>query len=178
MKEQDVVRRLQKEPLLNPSPPPVKTQKPEPKDLTASLMENNLSQITISKQTSTPMQQPWHPSVQPQIISNAQWPQQITTVTPQQQPQSLMQQWQQAPSLQWHTNAPSVNNSIPNWQTNGSSTNNWSSSVNQLQNISSVNCKPMSMPPPLISSSNQINNNSFQQPIKQLSSSEINDLLS
>uniref|UniRef100_A0A1B6KRA0 Protein kinase domain-containing protein n=1 Tax=Graphocephala atropunctata TaxID=36148 RepID=A0A1B6KRA0_9HEMI len=78
LKEQDAVRRLQQEPVLNPTqavskgPPPVK-------DLTMSLMENNLKQITLSglappvAPATAPVApvtawtgQPWRPPVQPQ----------------------------------------------------------------------------------------------------------------
>lgn len=174
------MRRLQNEPVLNPSPAPVKSPPPAPKDLTSSLMENNLSQMKLSKplsqiQNQQQQQQNWRPQqiTQNNIPTAQQWPQMASM--PQQQP-PIMQQWQQAPSLQWHTNATPVNNTISTWQSNGTINNSWSSQVNQFPNVSSLNNKTVTPIQPLISNSNQTN--AFQQPVKQLSSSEINDLLS
>ncbi|RZF40005.1 hypothetical protein LSTR_LSTR002408 [Laodelphax striatellus] len=72
VQEQDAVRRLSKEPSLNPMPAATKSLTPAPKDLTASLMENNLSQMSLTK--NAPSQIQWPAPPQGLTSPQPQWP--------------------------------------------------------------------------------------------------------
>lgn len=165
MNEQEAVKRLQNEPVLSPMPVVPKSTS-STKDLTASLMENNLSQMVISNIQS---------AQQPGFVKPPQW----------QIPSPTSSSWQSTPAA-WNST-----NSVINW----SGTSNMSSvptarqhwpnnTVSQVQTFPSPMFQQQNNKVPMNSMISQsafqtaLSNNTFHQPTKQLSTAEINDFLS
>lgn len=170
LKEQEAVKRLQKEPVLSPTPIAPKPTPPT-KDLTASLMENNLSQMVISNMPTTQQ-----PQQQQGFVKSPQW----------QIPSPVSSNWQSTPAA-WNSTPSAINwtgtsnmSSVPPvrqpWPNNTTS---------QIQTFPSPMFQQQNSKVPMNSMISQsafqtpaLSSNTFQQPAKQLSTAEINDFLS
>lgn len=155
MRDQDAARRLQQESVLNPSqalpkaPPPVK-------DLTMSLMENNLKQISLTGPTLTnPPQQSWplNPPVAPAAMVAP-----VAPVNPAPVAAWTNQGWRPA----WQPSATPSPMAFPSPQ--------FQLSTNKIP-MNSMSTQPSFQP-------SMMNGMKPSQPAKQLSSTEINDFLS
>lgn len=169
LKEQEAVKRLQNEPALNPLPV-VPKPTPSTKDLTASLMENNLSQMVVSNTQSAQQQQGF--------VKPPQW----------QMQSPVSSNWQSTPTT-WNNTTNAVNWTGPSNLSNMSSIppvrQHWpNNTAPQLQTFPSQIFQQQNNKVPMNSMISQsafqtpLSSNTFQQPTKQLSSAEINDFLS
>uniref|UniRef100_A0A1B6C9B0 Protein kinase domain-containing protein n=1 Tax=Clastoptera arizonana TaxID=38151 RepID=A0A1B6C9B0_9HEMI len=160
IREQEATQRLHSEPAINPSKATVVKPLPQTRDLTSTLMENNLNQMVIS-----PTQQPTKAWVaNPLPIGN---PHPVGNHHP-------------TPPTIWPSTTPNNTNSNPMmaWQ----STNMQTMPIRQPYNFPvasfPVNKVPMNSMPTLNPNSNKPFQQQQQPPTKQLSASEINDFLS
>nr|XP_018915596.1 PREDICTED: SCY1-like protein 2 isoform X1 [Bemisia tabaci]XP_018915597.1 PREDICTED: SCY1-like protein 2 isoform X1 [Bemisia tabaci]XP_018915598.1 PREDICTED: SCY1-like protein 2 isoform X1 [Bemisia tabaci]XP_018915599.1 PREDICTED: SCY1-like protein 2 isoform X1 [Bemisia tabaci] len=180
VQQQDVQKRLQSEPVLSPTPAPQKAP-PQVRDLTASLIENNLSQMSFSQHSNPPQSN--FPSNQSTMnlgstgfSSFSQTPALLPATQPafmssQMRPQATSSQFPSLPNL------PQNNLSQPGF--NFLSMNATAQSPLNSSMISPMNTFPSIKSTPSMSMNNTFLNNSMNsQPTKPLSSSEIDDFLS